>query len=44
MRQFAQYAVILVLIMVVGIATIAFLGQNSKNTFTTVKNALPTGS
>jgi Flp pilus assembly pilin Flp len=44
MRQFAQYAVILLLIIVVGIAAIAFLGQNSKNAFTTVQNALPAGS
>jgi len=44
MRQFAQYAVILVLIIVVGIAAIAFLGQNSNSTFNTVKNALPAGS
>jgi Flp pilus assembly pilin Flp len=44
MRQFAQYAVMLVLITVVGIATMTLLGQNSKNTFNTVKNALTTGS
>jgi Flp pilus assembly pilin Flp len=44
MRRFAQYALMLVLITVVGIATLTVLGQNSNNTFTTVKNALPTGS
>jgi Flp pilus assembly pilin Flp len=43
MRQFAQYGLILLLIIVAGIATITFLGQNSRDTFTTVKNALPTG-
>jgi hypothetical protein len=37
-RQFAQYALMLVLITVVGIATLTVLGQNSKSTFLTVKN------
>ena len=43
MREFAKYAFILALITVVCLATITALGQNAKNTFTTVKNALPTG-
>jgi len=43
MRQFATYAVIFFLIIVVSLATIAALGQNSNNTFNTVKKALPTG-
>jgi Flp pilus assembly pilin Flp len=34
----------LALIIVVCIGTITALGQNANNTFTTVKNALPSGS
>ena len=39
-----EYAVMLALIIVVCIGTITALGQNANNTFTTVKNALPSGS
>ena len=39
-----EYAVMLALIIVVCIGTITALGQNANATFTTVKNALPTGS
>ena len=39
-----EYAVMLALIIVVCIGTITALGNNANATFTTVKNALPTGS
>ena len=39
-----EYAVMLALIIVVCIGTITALGNNANTTFTTVKNALPTGS
>ena len=38
-----EYAVMLALIIVVCIGTITALGQNANATFTTVKNALPSG-
>jgi pilus assembly protein Flp/PilA len=39
-----EYAVMLALIIVVCISTVTVLGQNANQTFTIVKNALPTGS
>ena len=39
-----EYAVMLALIIVVCIGTITALGNNANATFTTVKNALPSGS
>ena len=39
-----EYAVMLALIIVVCIGTLTALGNNANATFTTVKNALPTGS
>jgi pilus assembly protein Flp/PilA len=39
-----EYAVMLALIIVVCIGTITALGQGTNTTFTTVKNAMPTGS
>ena len=39
-----EYAVMLALIIVVCIGTITALGQQTNTTFTTVKNAMPTGS
>ena len=39
-----EYAVMLALIIVVCIGTITALGNNANTTFTTVKNALPSGS
>ena len=38
-----EYAVMLALIIVVCIGTITALGNNANATFTTVKNALPSG-
>ena len=38
-----EYAVMLALIVVVCIGAITALGQNANSTFTTVKNALPSG-
>ena len=39
-----EYAVMLALIIVVCIGAITTLGQNANSTFTSVGNALPTGS
>ena len=39
-----EYAVMLALIIVVCIGTITALGNNANATFTTVKDALPSGS
>ena len=39
-----EYAVMLALIIVACIATVTALGNNANQTFTIVKNALPTGS
>ena len=39
-----EYAVMLALIIVVCIGTITASGNNANQTFTTVKNALPTGT
>jgi pilus assembly protein Flp/PilA len=39
-----EYAVMLALIIVVCIGTITALGTGANTTFTTVKNALPSGS